>query len=94
MRPLSAAEAVLATVALGAELAAESERALAVRRSASLPELLAVLRRVSADVLFRGACSALAQDPGRRPPRLVHSADELEAILLRRAASPKPARSR
>lgn len=94
MRPLSAAEAVLATVALGAELAAEAERAVGDRRRASPPELLAVLRRVSADVLFRGACSALAQDPGRRQPRLLHSADELAAILSRRAASPKPARPR
>ncbi len=47
-----AAHAALATVALGAELAVDGERTVAA--------LHAVLKRVSADGLFRGASSALA----------------------------------
>lgn len=91
LRPVAAAEAALATVALGAELAAHEARGRTSQRRASLAELLRVLRRCSADVLFRGACSTLAADPARKRQIFVRTQAELAAILAREPSVPSRA---
>lgn len=93
LRPVAAAEAALATVALGAELAAHEARGRTSLRRASLAELLRVLRRCAADVLFRGACSSLAADPARKRQIFVRTQAELAAILAREPSVPSRATS-
>jgi hypothetical protein len=94
LRPVAAAEAVLATVALGAEIAAYSERGGTTRKPASVAELLRVLRLCSADVLFRGACSMLAADPAWRRQIFVRTQAELATILASGPSFPSRPRSR
>jgi hypothetical protein len=73
-----AAQAALATVALGAELAANGER--------TVKALQAVLERVSADELFRRASAALAADSFRAA--YLTSLSELETARKRSKRKP------
>jgi hypothetical protein len=66
-RPSEAAEAALATVALGAELAARELASPAKARRPTEHDVVDVLQRQPADVLFRVASAALAKRPGAAP---------------------------
>jgi hypothetical protein len=95
-RPSEAAEAALATVALGTERTEATTRKLPHRAAvrASPAELLAVLRTTGADLLFRRASAELvAAAPGGRHPGLLLSFEALEAHLAR-DAGPLPHRRR
>jgi hypothetical protein len=74
LRPAEAAQAALATVALGSELVLR-ERGLAATPDA----LRTVLDEHSADLLFRRGSSALAA--AGREPAIVRSREELDAFL-------------
>lgn len=83
-RPAEAAQAALATVALGAELVARERRPdRAVPPTRAAPhELREAVRRCSADRLFRKAVSTVVGSKlSSDPMGLVHSREELEAIL-------------
>ena len=97
--PGEAAETAFATVALGAELLAVDARTAqarcmkpaAVPPRASADELLEVLRRCPADLLFRKASAALTV--GARtwaPDGLVHQREDLDALLRELHAEPWP----
>lgn len=66
-RPSEAAEAALSTVALGAELVAREGASSAKARRPPEHDVVAVLRRQPADVLFRVASAALAKRAGAAP---------------------------
>lgn len=87
LRLREAADAVLATVCYGATLEVRGSRAKHAQKAPpSASEIVEVLRRHGADVLFRVASSALA---GGAAPKVksasksgvLHSAEELEAAL-------------
>lgn len=91
-RSAEAAEAVLATVAFGAELVAQELRPADQRSSdarAAPAELCHVLETYSADLLFRKASSALVHEAGAASLGFLRSRDELEQISRK-----NPSRSR
>jgi len=91
LRPLAAAEAALATVALGAELAAQAARDRKTEHPATTDELLAILKRCPADILFRGAASALASQASLGGRIFVASPAELAEVLP--SLTQRPARA-
>jgi hypothetical protein len=92
-RPSEAADAVLATVGLGAELEVAATRIAANRASsrATVEELSAVLRVTGADRLFRRASATLAADSNAGPGYL-RSAAELDDVLAHPGGSAQPSR--
>ncbi|HRI69269.1 MAG TPA: DUF6178 family protein [Polyangium sp.] len=87
-----AAEAVLATVALGAELVAQEKRGK--KRTATVAELHDVLRDCHADLLFRKASSTLvAQEPKRGKRGLVKNFADLKIIRRILCGAPKKKRA-
>lgn len=91
LRPAEAAEAALATVALGAELRARARRPDpgAGGARATPDELCQVLASCPADLLFREASRTLAARDPSRSAAFVRSRAELEALLD--APVPRPA---
>ena len=87
LRLQAAADAVIATVSYGAVIEVRARRAKGRRREPlSVTEFAEVLRRRSADVLFRVASSALVTGSAPRVKAaktsgLLYSAEELEAAL-------------
>lgn len=87
LRPKEAADAALATTCYGAVLELRAHKAKAKRTSTPTPpELAAVLRGRSVDLLFRAASGALATSaaPKLRSAResgLLYSAEELERAI-------------
>ncbi|MFH2010445.1 MAG: DUF6178 family protein [bacterium] len=92
VRPAEAAEAALATVALGAELVARDRRPVGARSNtrATPPELGDVLRSCAADLLFRKASSALVSSPrlSASAGGFLRSREELEAVVKQLRARP------
>lgn len=83
MRPAEAAQAALATVALGAELVARERGSQGSSTVRATPAALCeILGEHAADLLFRKACSALVARgwPGA-PSGVVRSRAELERVL-------------
>lgn len=77
-RAPEAAEAVLATVALGAELALS----ISGSTRGSVVDLCEILRALPADILFRRASAALAGRPGASRRRtFVSASDDLDVVL-------------
>ncbi|MCX4243933.1 DUF6178 family protein [Paraliomyxa miuraensis] len=93
LRPSEAAQAALATVALGAELLARERHGLASSPSmrATPDELREVLEAHPADLLFRKACSTLVSRGAPSPSGIVRSRAELEQALDALALHPKQA---
>lgn len=83
LRPADAAQAALATVALGAELLARERRSPAQSSGRATPgELREVLEAHAADLLFRKACSTMvARRWSSNPAGVVRSRAELERAL-------------
>lgn len=87
LRPKEAADAVIATVCYGAMAEVRASQAKARRMERPTPtELAEVLRRRSADLLFRVASGALAAGAAprvksARKSGLLHSTGELEAAI-------------
>lgn len=85
LRPREAADAVIATVCYGAALEVRASQPT-TKTPASAPAFAEVLRRCSADILFRVASRALATGaaPGVKTATtsgLLYSSEELEAAL-------------
>ncbi len=85
LRPVEAAEAAVATVALGAEIEALSRRgdsAPASTPAAAVDELRAALEECPADLLFRRASSTLVgREPAAESVGFVRSRRELQQLL-------------
>lgn len=99
LRPADAAQAALATVALGAELLARERRSPAQSSGRATPgELREILEAHAADLLFRKACSTMvARGWASNPAGVVRSQAELERVfasLDAAALGPAPAKKR
>lgn len=82
LRPADAAQAALATVALGAELCVRERRGIGSSSRATAEELREALEAHPADLLFRRACSTmLARGWSTNPAGVVRSRAELERAL-------------
>ncbi|MCL2778365.1 MAG: DUF6178 family protein [Polyangiaceae bacterium] len=96
LRPREAADAVIATVSYGAAIEVRARRAKGKRREPlSVTEFAEVLRKRSADVLFRIASSALVTGSApkvkaAKTSGLLYSAEELETAMLTPGGSQVP----